>query len=146
LGNGAFGAWGGPQETSLLPGQSTEGSISAEEYFPLTLTMDFVQFTDGSTWFSNATEATVRPEGVARGAKAAADYLRGVLEREGADAVMQTLPRIRAEVEEPPEPGARREFGTFGFYSGVTNVSVRLRHAYEEGGLQEVEAALQSSP
>lgn len=145
MGGGAYGAWAGPEETSLLPGRSTEGAISADKYFDLTLTIDFVQFADGSMWFSNARGATVRPEGVESGAKAAAEYLRQVLEREGAEAVMQRLPRIHAEVEEPRGSGVHSEFGRFGFYNGVTNMSVRVRHAYGEGGLKKVETFLQSS-
>ena len=33
MGNGAYGTWANPQETSLLPGKSTEGAISAHDYF-----------------------------------------------------------------------------------------------------------------
>jgi hypothetical protein len=32
IGNGAYGAWANTHETSLLPRQSTEGSISAHDY------------------------------------------------------------------------------------------------------------------
>jgi hypothetical protein len=146
MGNGAYGAWANSQEANLLPGQPTEGGISAHEYFELTLTMDFVQFADGTTWFSTSPEATVKPEGLEAGAKAAAEYLRKVLEREGAAAVIRELPRIQADVPSVGFSPEENKFGTFGFYCGVTNMAVRIRHAYEEGGLQRVEALIRSFP
>lgn len=144
MGNGAYGAWGNPQEASLLPTQSTEGTISAHEYFELTLMIDFVQFSDGTTWFSSSPKATVKPEGVEAGAKAAAVYLRKMLEREGAAAVMQELPQIHADVPSNFLTLSVEKFGTFGFYCGVTNMVVRVRRAYEEGGFEKVEAIIRS--
>ena len=46
VGNGSYGSH--PEE-GLLPGQSRDDSISAHEFAPLTLTIDFVQFADGTT-------------------------------------------------------------------------------------------------
>jgi hypothetical protein len=144
MGNGAYGAWANSQEANLLPGQSTEGGISAHEYFELTLTMDFVQFSDGTTWFSTSPEATAKPEGVEAGAKAAAEYLLKLLNREGAAAVIRELPRIHADVPSDFFTVELDKFGTFGFYCGVTNMAVRIRHANEEGGLERVASAIRS--
>jgi hypothetical protein len=141
-GNGAYGS---QPDGGLPSGQSREDSISAHEYFELTLTIDFVQFADGTTWFSNAPEATVKPEGVSTGAKAAATHLLRVLGRDGPEAVMEALPRIHADVRGPFGTSADPNFGSFGFYSGVTNMVVRVQHAYDEGGLEKVEAVLRFS-
>ena len=65
VGNGSYGI--APE--GLLPGQSRDDSISADEYAPLTLTIDFVQFEDGTTWFSNSPNSTVKAEGFEAGAK-----------------------------------------------------------------------------
>src|SRR5947207_12053856 len=43
VGNGSYGS--NPEE-GLLPGQTRDDSISAHEYAPLTLTIDFVHFAD----------------------------------------------------------------------------------------------------
>jgi hypothetical protein len=145
-GNGSHGAFADPIEGSLPPGHSTFGSIGAEEYFDLTLTLDFVLFADGSTWCSTAPEASVKPKGVEKGAQAAASYLRNVLNRDGAEAVMHTLPQIFVDVEEPLGSDTKSEFGMFGFYNGVTSIAVQVQHAYKEGGLKRVEALLQSYP
>ena len=146
MGNGAYGAWANSQEGSLLPTRSTEGAISAHEYFDLTLTIDFVQFSDGTTWFSTSPEATVKPDGVEAGAKAAAEYLLKLLEREGAAAAMRELPRIHADVPSDFFTPEIDKFGTSGFYCGVTNMTVRVRHAYEDGGLERAEAVIRSFP
>src|SRR5258708_9936857 len=55
IGNGSLLAEG------LLPGYSRDDSISADEYAPLTLTIDFVQFEDGTTWFAKSPQSTASP-------------------------------------------------------------------------------------
>jgi hypothetical protein len=140
VGNGSYGN----QPEAFLPGESREDLISAHEFAPLTLTIDFVQFADGSTWFSGSPESSVKPDGVKAGAKAAVDYLRGVMSRGGVQNVMGTLPRIHADVRRPPGDFTKPEFGTFGFYCGVTNIAVRVEREYKEGGAERVEAFLRS--
>jgi hypothetical protein len=143
VGNGSYGS--NPEE-GLLPGQSREDSISAHEYAPLTLTIDFVQFADGTTWFSNSAQSTVKPDGLRAGAKAAAHYLLAVMSRGGTQTVMDTLPRIHAAVRELNGQATNPEFGIFGFYCGVTNIAVRVEHEYKDGGAQAVETFLRSCP
>lgn len=140
VGNGSYGT----QPEGLLPGQSRDDSISANEYAPLTLTIDFVQFEDGTTWFSNSPHSTVKAEGLEAGAKAAASYLLAVMSRDGVGTVMATLPRIHADVTEPNGASANPKFGIFGFYCGVTNTAVRLEHEYKDGGAKGVETFLRS--
>lgn len=130
-GNGAYDSH---PPGGLLPGQSREDSIAAHDYVEMTLIIDFVQFVDGTTWFSEAPDSTVKPEGVAAGAKAAATHLFGVFERGGAAAVIEALPRIHAEVPSQLFSPDEHEFGAFGHYSGVTNMVVRVQQAYAESG------------
>jgi hypothetical protein len=140
-GNGAYGS---QPPGGLPPGQSREDSIAAHDYVELTLTIDFVQFTDGTTWFSGDPRATVKPEGIMAGAKAAGAHLLRVLERDGPDAVVAALPRIHADVQGPFGHMAEDNFGSFGFYSGVTNVAVRVSEAYDGGGAGAVEGLLRA--
>ena len=141
---GGNGSHGTQPDNGLLTGQSRAHSISAHEYFPLTLTIDFVQFVDGTTWFSSSPDSMVKPDGLRAGATAAADYLVGVMNREGVESVLDHLPRIHADVRNPDEQAANPEFGLFGFYSGVTNTAVRVEHEYNDGGAKRVEAFLRS--
>lgn len=139
-GNGSYGA----QPEGLFPGQSRDDLISTQEYAPLTLTIDFVQFADGSTWFSSSPQSTVKPDGFRAGAKAAADYLLGVLNENEVQTVMDTLARIHAEVSDPDFPNLETESGVFGFYCGVTNIAVRVEQEYKNGGAQGVDRFLRA--
>lgn len=139
VGNGSHGS--NPEE-GLGPGQSRNDSISTHEYAPLTLTIDFVQFADGTTWTSNSPQSTVKPNGLRAGAQAAVSYLLRMMNRGGTEAVMDTLRRIHADVREPNGQGNQSEFGLFGFYCGVANVAVRLAHEYQDGGRIGVETFL----
>src|SRR5213594_1274339 len=55
VGNGSYGT---QPDGGLLPGQSHHGSISAHEYAPLTVTIDFVQFADGTMWLASSPQPT----------------------------------------------------------------------------------------
>lgn len=135
------GSGGYQPEAILQPGQSEAVKISAQGKGRMTLVVDFVQFADGSTWYSNPPQETVKPEGVRAGARASLIFLRDVLESRGAAAVMEELPRIHADVTEPDFSTAGA-YGHFGFYCGVTNTVVRVQRAYDEGTLPGVEALL----
>lgn len=139
------GAYGSHPPEGLAPGQTRKDGIAALDYHELTLTIDFVQFADGATWFSGEPGATVKPPGVRAGARAAAEHLLRVLERDGAEAVVAALPRIHADVRGPFGLAADKDFGSFGFYGGVTNVAVRVGHAYLKGGAEAVEPTLRSA-
>ena len=140
VGNGAFGVAPG----GLLPGQSRDDSLIEQEYAPFTLTIDFVQFADGPAWFSSSPQSTVKPDGFSAGAKAAAGYLLSVMNENEVQTVLETLPRIHAEVEDAGFPSTNPEFGAFGFYCGVTNMAVRVEHEYQNGGARRVERFLRA--
>lgn len=139
------GARGVRPTGGLPPGQACEGSLDARDYRELTLTIDFVQFADGATWFSGDPRSTVKPDGVRAGAKAASTHLLRVLERDGPDGVLAALPRIHADVQGPFGHAADADFGSFGFYSGVTNVAVLVGHAHLQGGADALESALRAA-
>jgi len=135
------GSIGVQPETLLQPEQSQTIGTSSNGNDTVTLSVDFVQFADGDTWFANPPSETVKPEGVQAGAQAAIEYLREVLELDGTTAVMSVLPRIR------PKMGlwkfsAEGDFGHFGFDYGVTNALVRVEYAYQKEGLSGVEKFL----
>ena len=136
------GSIGVRPEKTLQPGQSAESGISARGKDEITLMVDFVQFSDGSTWYSDPPNYTVKPEGVRAGASAAHKYLLGVLQSKGVSAAMEALPGIHAEVSDADFIRTKEVYGFGGFYSGVTNTAVRVEHAYRQGGLSKVEEFL----
>jgi hypothetical protein len=66
----------------------------------------------------------------------------GVFEREGAASVMETLPKVHANVSQPISPRPDPELGIFGFYSGVTRATVSLEHVYRQQGIDAIGPAL----
>lgn len=135
------GSIGVHPEILLQPEQSETIGVSSNGNDRVTFSVDFVQFVDGDVWYANPPKATVKPEGVQAGAQAATEYLREVLESDGAAAVIDGLPDIRVKVESP-EFSTNEVFGYFGFYCGVTNTVVRVEHAYQRDGLSGVERFL----
>lgn len=135
------GAIGVQPERLLRAGEAHDAGISARGKDRITLTIDFVQFADGGTWYADPPRETVKPEGVRAGAEASLSYLRAILAAEGAAAVMGELPVIRLGVKDPGF-SAWGAYGGFGFDSGVTNTVVRVGRARREGGLASVEAFL----
>jgi len=89
----------------------------------------------------NYSKYQIRSAAVCTAVRATAKHLRRILESNGAAAVMDALPRIRADVDSP-DFSTREVFGDFGFYCGITNIEVRVQHAYQEGGLSQVEDLL----
>lgn len=127
-------------ESALKPGEFLHTRTSVSGKSRVTLMVDFVQFTDGTTWYSGSGQETVHPDGVRAGARAAAEHLIKILGPAGSEAVMKALPRIHADVRDPYATG--HNWG-LGYFCGVTNVSVKVQHANREGGLLAIEAALQ---
>jgi hypothetical protein len=138
-GNGAYGS---QPDQGLLSGKSRTDSINRHDYVPLTLTIDFVQFADGTTWLSDRSDSTVTAEGLDAGAKAAALYLLKIMSRDGADRVIATLPWIHAVVSKPQS--AESKYGVFGFYCGVTNTAVRVAEEFRNNGAEGVDKYLRS--
>jgi hypothetical protein len=135
------GSFGCQPQTFLQPEHLETTGVSSRGRDRVKLSVDFVQFADGDVWYSDPLKATVKPEGVRAGAQAATKHLLRILESDGAAAVIDALPRIRADVASP-DFSTREVFGYFGFYCGVTNIEVRVQHAYQEGGLLQVEDLL----
>ena len=133
------GGTGARPESALKPGDSMSHRISVSGKGRGTLTFEFVQFADGTTWYSNTGQKFVHPDGVRAGAREAAEHLIKVLESSGPEAVLKSLPSIHADVRD--RMSTFNAWG-FGHYCGVTNAVVKVQHANQEGGLRAIEGAL----
>jgi hypothetical protein len=136
-----IGSMGVQPERLLQPEHSQVIGESFNGNDTVTFLVDFVQFADGDIWFASPPRATVKPKGVEAGKQVSTEYLREVLELDGASEVMNVLPYIRVKVDFP-ESSTNENFGVFGFYCGVTNTVVRIEHAYQKGGLSGIEKFL----
>jgi hypothetical protein len=128
-------------EGGLLPGSAFAHTNHESGADCTAACVDFVQFVNGDVWYSESPDALVAAAGIDAGRRAATMHLRSVLERVGAAAVMEHLPRIHADVAEPT---AVRINGAFSFYNGVTNVAVLVQHIFSRAGHDGVEALLRS--
>lgn len=135
------GSGGWHPEKPLQAGQSEAIGINSNGDDRITFTVDFVQFADGTVWYADPPGDTVKPEGVRAGKQAAHQYLLGILNADGAYAVMAALPLIHMHVESP-EFATDKVYGGFGFYNGVNNTVLCVENAYRKGGLSSVEKLL----
>jgi hypothetical protein len=118
-------------EGGLPPGAALAHTNHESNGSCMAACIDFVQFDNGDTWYSRHPDSLATEAGVDAGRRAAATHLKGVLDRSGVAAVMRLLPRIHVEVM---EPSATRIDGPSGFYSGVTNLVLRVQHVFNREG------------
>jgi hypothetical protein len=101
--------------------------------------VDFVEFTDGTTWGADACQSAELLAGQRAGAREARKLLREVFDTGGADAVIETLKSGLPRAEPPPD---RSRVWRHGFGSGFGGYVSRIKRADEEWGFTEIEYAL----
>jgi hypothetical protein len=101
--------------------------------------IDFVEFTDGTTWGADSCETADHLAGERAGGRAAIEVLQGILKQEGLEAVWEKIKNSPLELE-PPEDHSDRWKSAF--RAAVRNVVDRVRRAYYSEGLPEVETTL----
>lgn len=128
---------------ALRPGRS-EGRTTWRGYgptasAPLRRLVDFVEFTDGTTWGADACQSAESLSGLRAGAREARRLLREVFTAGGADAVIETLKSALSQVEPPLD---HTQIWRNAFRSGIVSYIERIRRANEEWGHTEIEYAL----
>jgi hypothetical protein len=127
----------------LQPGQSevrsTWRGYPLDSRKPILLFIDFIEFTDGSTWGADGCESAQYLAGARAGARALAERLEKVFVDGGAKAVVNSVKGVVGEIEVPV---AESNTWQAGFRAGVESMIDRLRQAVSDGGLQEIEPAL----
>lgn len=107
---------------------------------PVDLTLDFAEFTDGSTWGADSCQSAERLGGLRAGARATKLRFKRKLNEKGVDALLRDLYTDDPDMA-PPE--GHSDAWKAGFRGAVSSLRERIRQANEEGGAPEVEAALQ---
>lgn len=128
----------------LRPAQSkSEAQPANTTYFQplesILLSVDFVEFDDGTTWGADTFKSSERLAGKRAGGRAALNKLRGILRTHGPAILMSAV--SVGNIDVIPEAGRSKEW-VEGFQSGVGMVRNRLRRAKEKGGLTDVESEL----
>ncbi len=127
----------------LQSSQSENSSISVPSYSKpvekVVLTVDFVEFTDGTTWGEDKFKTKELLAGRRSGAKAEVERLLSVKEKKGTPALIDIIKSDDFDIQIPP---GHSEIWRRGFVEGVKIIHNRLRRANEKGGLAAIEDEL----
>ncbi len=115
------------------------GSTQVQENFKLAV--DFIEFTDGSTWGKDFSNSAQQLAGVKTGIKMILESLKEANQQGGIEAVIKTL----NEMKELSPPDERSATWKRGFRVGANSIKSRIKRAYETEGKKGAETALQKS-
>lgn len=104
----------------------------------ITLSVDYVEFADGSTWGPDTFKASQRLAGKRAGGRLSLKNLRDKFKARG---VASVLEGIEQELNLAPPPD-KSDIWKEGFKEGTNLVRLRIQHAKSKGGLSAVEAEL----
>jgi hypothetical protein len=125
---------------ALRPGK-TEGHSTWRGYQALDtwrVSVDFVEFTDGTTWGKDSCKSAEMLVATRAGARAARKLLTDVFTRDGADAVIKLI-QSDFDIDVPSgEPWQWQE----GYRGGFKGYLERIKSAVQEWGYTEIEYAL----
>lgn len=105
----------------------------------ITISVDFVEFADGTSWGPDISKSKERLLGLRAGARVATSYFLDVLKQKGPQAVMNTIKEGAADLT--PDPSHSLEW-LDGFRGGVGAIRGRLESAYTKSGFLEIESEL----
>ena len=139
--NGGFGC---QPQGGLPPGACQHETAYLPWRGPLTITIDFVQLSDGTVWLTSDPQSVITRAGLDAGARAGGDYLLRVWRQRGKDGLAAALGRIHLEVQDTEWTSEKQtRLGVFGFYAGVTLASV-VAGGIRAGQVEETLLALKS--
>lgn len=125
------------QEMILPPGKRRATAVLNHDKEKISLSVGFIEFADGTTWGSDTAKYGESLAGERRGAQAEAQRLRKLLETGGVSAIV-------AAVSERELSMRSNHFSHSKSSSliGARAMRLRVRRAYDQGGLTAVESAL----
>lgn len=125
------------QELVLPPGKRRALAIPNRDKEKVVLSVDFVEFADGSTWGADTAKYAESLAEERAGARAEAERLLKLLKTDGQQALREA---VVAKVTSPElTTQSRRDVN---FLIGVRATRFRIWQAYEKGGPSAVESAL----
>lgn len=135
---------GDSAETVLAPGQvewgTFVGQTSSQPVRSIELVVDFVGFSDGTTYGRDRHKFADHLSGHRAGARAEADRLTRIRTGKGLEAVLSA---IAGGDEGAPAPAGQSTQWAEGFRGGAAALRGRLKRAHQEGGTSKVEEELQ---
>lgn len=117
----------------------TPGSARVRERFKLAV--DFIEFTDGSTWGKDLSNSVQQIAGIKTGIKRILESLKEPNRQGGIEAVIKTLNEIK-ELSPPDEQSATWKRG---FRIGANSIKSHFKRVYETEGKKAAEIELKKS-
>ena len=128
-------------QTGQTDGKSRfHGVARGAEPKSVRVSLDFVEFADGSTWGRDVCKTADYLAAERAGGRAALEELRRVLKSDGPRAVVDAVRGCEARFD-PPEGYAERLREDY--HAGVRTICSRVERAHEQEGPTEIEATLQ---
>jgi hypothetical protein len=126
------------------PGQSKQITLGggvrySDPIKALKITIDFVEFTNGTIWGPDSFQSGERLAGRRAGAQAIAQRFREIFHEKGPSAVLAGVETESVDVTSESNHSAR---WLEGFQSGITVMRSRIKEAYSQAGLSGIETAL----
>lgn len=106
------------------------------------LTIDFIEFTDGTSWGSDSENSRDLLKGQREGAKFEKQRLREFIQAKGSEALTSALQLEKAMTAEPSIPTDRSVKWQEGFRYGVSAVRRRAREAIASGKQEQIREEL----
>lgn len=106
------------------------------------IAVDFVEFTDGTTWGKDLSDSAQFLAGIRAGTKAVQEHLQKMNRKKGLDAVINALD----ENIEVPMPENQSGNWKKGFESGINTTKNQIKQVYEKEGKKAFEAELFKPP
>jgi len=134
-----------PGPGKMLTGGKSDGKshwnqTDRENMAPqLEFAVDFVEFSDGSTWGSDYCQAKEYLDGYRSGVRAARKLFKVMLAEVGGEQLITELNKGPVKIEEPPRHSDR---WIKAFRSGIEGMRNSVLRAYQERGLPEIDIEL----
>jgi hypothetical protein len=131
-------------DSELLPNQSTTDFdtypvLSAEPH-RITLSVDYVDFSDGTHWGRDIAKSAERINGQRAGARALSKRLKEILDTSKSPA--EVMKAIEADTANCASPAFRSDDWKEHFQIGCDSIIARLKRAQKKGGLYQVDSEL----
>jgi len=106
------------------------------------LTIDFVEFTDGSIWGPDTHHSSDILIGQREGARIERERIRQLLRSKGTKALVDDIQGPDFSIAETPAGKNHSEYWLEGFRSGVSSIRRRLKQLYPSSDVKQVELEL----
>lgn len=120
-------------------GEINLGSYDEDSPKKIEISVDFVEFTDGTTWGLDVSNSSQTLAGMRAGGKAGQEYLLKIKGEKGINRVIEAVD----EVQNISLPENQNNDWQRGFKIGLRSLSSHIKNAYKKEGIKGIEIELQ---